>query len=345
MDELELNSLYRSIIDNATVGIGLTDTQGRFILVNYAWCRKMGYNQVDAKYLTLADVTVPEDLDTSKKNFRKLVTGEVDSVEKLTRYMRKDGSSFWANLFVTAVKNKYGEVTSILGVFHDVELQMKDENSLYNINKTLEATNEKLAQANLEIQKKNEELQLAYNKLNETASKDALTGLHNRRQLEEQLLMESKRTMRSKREFSICIADIDDFKLINDNYGHDTGDIVLKDIGNIFLQNSRITDFIGRWGGEEFLFILPETPVSGAMLYMERIRQQIIEHKIQKDEKDFSVTITIGISSFQPGDNLDEIVKQADLALYAGKKSGKNIAVKYDKKLEIIHSIPSNKQS
>jgi PAS domain S-box-containing protein len=124
MDEFELNSLYRSVIDNAMVAIGLTDTDGRFILVNNAWCEKLGYSPNDANLLSLRDITMPEDTEKSNANFKKLVNSEVDGIQKLTRYMRKDGSCFWANLFVSPVKNQFGRVTSILGIWHDVDMQL-----------------------------------------------------------------------------------------------------------------------------------------------------------------------------------------------------------------------------
>lgn len=339
MDDIELNNLYKLVIDNAMVGIGLTDLEGRFILVNEAWCRKMGYNQNYALMLSVKDITMPEDLEISNLNFKKLAGGEVDSIEKLTRYKRKDGTSFYANLSVSSVKDDNGKIIAILGIFNEVNDQLKIETNLRDDNQALEAVNERLKLANEEINKKNAELETAYVKLDEMARTDTLTNLPNRRQLEDQLLMESMRTMRTQRDFSVCIADIDDFKCINDNYGHDIGDIVLKDIANIFKQNTRSVDYIGRWGGEEFMFILPETPVTGAFVLMERVRLSVLNHIVQKGDIRFSVTVTLGFSSFGPESSLEDVLKQADLAMYAGKKRGKNIAVKYDKRLETVHSI------
>jgi diguanylate cyclase len=157
--------------------------------------------------------------------------------------------------------------------------------------------------------------------------------------MEELLDNESKRTNRTKREFSICMCDVDDFKQINDKYGHDMGDLVLQELSEVFQKNIRVTDAVGRWGGEEFLFLLPETPVQGAQLWMERVRQAVMAHRIIKGDLEINVTITLGATSFEPEDSLEKVIKQADLALYAGKKSGKNIAVEYKKQLEVIHSI------
>lgn len=339
MDELELNSLYRSVIDNANVGIGITDTDGNFLIVNYAWCRKLGYNPQDVKYLSLKHITMPEDAEKSKDNFKKLVNSEVECIQKLTRYMRKDGSCFWANLLVSPIKNEHGRVTAIFGVFTDFNEQANNDETLFSTNQQLEDSNEKLVSANTEIQKKNEELELAYKKLEEMARTDPLTNLPNRRQLEEHLNMEVNRTKRNQVQFSICLCDVDNFKQINDNYGHDMGDLVLREISEIFKSTIRATDIVGRWGGEEFMFILQETPLDGAMMLLERVRQLVETHKFIKEDSEIVISVSLGASTFYADSELEKVIKQADLALYAAKKSGKNIAIKYTKQLEVIHSI------
>jgi diguanylate cyclase (GGDEF)-like protein/PAS domain S-box-containing protein len=339
MDELELNSLYRSVIDNAMVAIGLTDTEGKFILVNYAWCQKLGYSPNDANLLSLKDITMPEDSERSAANFRKLVKGEVDGIQKLTRYQRRNGTCFWANLFVAPVKDQFGRVNSVLGIWHDVDSQLREETSLKGLDSVADSATEKLMSAQSEILKKEMELQNAYHKLDELAYTDVLTELPNRRHMEDMLQNEAKRTSRTKREFSICICDIDDFKKINDSYGHDVGDMVLKEVSAIFQNCIRTTDSVGRWGGEEFLFILTETPLKGSYIVMERVRQEVEQHKFINGETEIKVTVTLGASTYEPDSELENIIKQADLALYAGKKSGKNLAIEYTKQLEVIHSI------
>ncbi|MBM4399702.1 MAG: GGDEF domain-containing protein [Candidatus Cloacimonetes bacterium] len=336
--DIILESLYQQVFDTALVAIGVTDLEGKFILVNNTWCKQLGYNITEAMVLTTKDITLSEDFDESDETYKKLINDELECIQKIQRYVCKDGSSFWANVNTSPIKNINGNVICVLNIFLDINEQIKNENSLKTINHALESVNEKLKAANKEIHKKNEELQLAYFKLDDLARTDALTGLPNRRQLEELLEVEMSRTNRTKREFCICIGDIDNFKRINDTYGHDVGDIVLKDIASIFSRSTRTTDTIGRWGGEEFLFILPETPLNGTLVLMERVRQFVMSHKVQKDDLTFSVTITLGFSVFNPGCIIEEVVKQADIALYAGKKSGKNIAVAYTKGLEAINS-------
>jgi diguanylate cyclase (GGDEF)-like protein/PAS domain S-box-containing protein len=330
---------YKSIFESVPAAIVVADTKGAFIRVNSTFCSLLGYSQEEAIKLSLNDVMMPEDRKANESYFRQVINSEAEGYHKLMRFKRKNGRCFWANLSVSAMPDEDGRINSAILVFQDIDTLVENENTLKDVNKALESVNNMLINANAEIQKKNNELQKAYIKLDELARTDILTGLPNRRQLEEQLLMESRRTKRTLREFCICIADIDGFKRINDTYGHDVGDMVLKDIARIFRENTRVTDVIGRWGGEEFMFILPETPVDGAMVLMERIRQYVMNHVIKNDELEFSVTVTLGFSTFLPGNLLEEVLKQADLALYAGKKSGKNIAIRYTKELKVIQSI------
>jgi diguanylate cyclase (GGDEF)-like protein len=227
----------------------------------------------------------------------------------------------------------------VLGIWHDVDAQLKNETSLKGLGQVEEAAHDKLINAQTEILRKEAELAEAKQKLDEMAYTDTLTNLPNRRHLDELLVSECQRTHRTKREFSICIADLDDFKKINDGYGHDMGDLVLKEVADIFTKSIRVTDTVGRWGGEEFIFILPETPVDGAIIFMERVRQGVMYHRFIKGDVELNVTVTLGAAGFVPEDNLETVIKHADLALYAGKKSGKNIAVEYKKQLEVIHSI------
>jgi diguanylate cyclase (GGDEF)-like protein/PAS domain S-box-containing protein len=337
--DIMLENLYQQIFDTAMVAIGITDLEGKYILVNKSWCDQFRYNMTEALVLNVSNVVYEEDIEESNITFKKLVSGELMDDQKIRRYARKDGSSFWGHIVASPLRNKDGKVYAILGIIHDIDSQIRHENSLKTINSALEVVNDKLSAANKEIHKKNEELQLAYFKLDELARTDALTGLPNRRQLEELLDVEVKRTNRTKREFSVCMGDIDKFKNINDTYGHDMGDVVLKELARIFENSTRTTDIIGRWGGEEFLFILPETPLNGALVLMERVRQFVMAHKFEHGSTVINATITLGFSSFLPGNDLTDIIKQADIALYAGKKSGRNIAVAYSKGLEAIHSI------
>ncbi|RMG68533.1 MAG: sensor domain-containing diguanylate cyclase, partial [Nitrospirae bacterium] len=164
------------------------------------------------------------------------------------------------------------------------------------------------------------------NELSKLAKTDGLTGLYNHRVFQERLKEEIMRAQRYKKRLFLLMADIDHFKRINDTYGHQTGDRVLKTVAEIIRKSVRQLDFPARYGGEEFALLLPETDCENAFKVGERIRKAIEEHEFRLDNGEtFKLTISIGIACY-PFDSRDreELVKMADSALYHAKESGRN---------------------
>ena len=154
---------------------------------------------------------------------------------------------------------------------------------------------------------------------------DQLSGLYNRFKLEEIKSTEFHRSKRYQIPLSICVMDIDNFKLINDTYGHQTGDEVIKTIGDIILNNIRKGDIPIRWGGEEFLIIFTHTNINGALLACEKLKKTIEQTKVKKDDKEISFTVSIGLSSMTNEDkSIEDAIERADSALYKAKLNGKN---------------------
>jgi len=139
---------------------------------------------------------------------------------------------------------------------------------------------------------------------------DKLTGLNNRIKIDE--------------VFSVILIDIDHFKKVNDTYGHPVGDEVLKDFASILKKSARITDVVGRWGGEEFMIIASETDSVGATKFATTIKKSINEHEFPKVGK---ITASFGLTQISIGDSLEEVVNRADLALYNAKETGRNRVV------------------
>lgn len=183
------------------------------------------------------------------------------------------------------------------------------------------------------IKAKNSELQKAYKKLEQVAATDPLTKLSNRRDVLRKIEYELDKFKRYKRVFTIIIGDIDDFKHINDNFGHNTGDFILISISDILRNNVRKQDTVSRWGGEEFLIFMPETDLAGGITLAEKIRKKIMDHEIKYKENTFKITITFGVGEFREGMELDQCIKFADQALYLGKKDGKNKVVPFKHKI------------
>ncbi len=185
----------------------------------------------------------------------------------------------------------------------------------------------KLFQAKEQIEKQKQELSIAYEKLEQIARTDPLTGLSNRRDFLERFENERNRFERNGRPFSIVLCDIDHFKVFNDRYGHDCGDFVLVAISGILRKTVRKQDVVGRWGGEEFILLLPESPLEGGKVVADVIREKVAEGIHSFNNQELSVTMTLGVSEFSSTDNIDTCVKRADEALYKGKESGRNRVV------------------
>jgi diguanylate cyclase (GGDEF)-like protein len=157
------------------------------------------------------------------------------------------------------------------------------------------------------------------------AKTDVITGLLNRRAYSEMSYIEYKRLLRHQRSLSVIIFDVDHFKHVNDTYGHDAGDYILKSVGSIVKEVIREYDYAFRMGGDEFLLLLPETNEKQASLLAERIRKRIENKKLVDENRKFSVTASFGISQNRKIDtSIENIAKRADKALYKAKKAGRN---------------------
>lgn len=181
-------------------------------------------------------------------------------------------------------------------------------------NRKIIKTNRLLEEAQKDIEEKNKELE-------KLATTDKLTNLYNRRKIEELLEFEINRSERFNHNFGLAIVDIDKFKEVNDTYGHQIGDKVLKEIANILNTNRRKTDFVGRYGGEEFIIICPESDVEGVIKLMETFKEKICKHKFSKVG---NKTASFGVTMSQRGDSIESVLKRADDALYQAKDNGRN---------------------
>ena len=162
-------------------------------------------------------------------------------------------------------------------------------------------------------------------KLEKLATFDSLTGLYNRRAILGKLRELINLANRYKEDFSLSMLDIDHFKKVNDRYGHLTGDAVLEEIATLIRRNIRDTDIVGRYGGEEFIIILPKTNLSSAWVVAERLRS-IIEKAEMKDSAGnvFTITVSQGLAGWERGEDTYSLISRADEALYKAKEKGRN---------------------
>lgn len=158
-------------------------------------------------------------------------------------------------------------------------------------------------------------------KLIALATRDTLTGIYNRNKLNESISNQIANYKRYGRSFSLLMIDIDHFKNVNDTYGHDIGDYILKELTSIISKSIRVNDIFGRWGGEEFILILPEESQEGAIELATKLKDLVANHIFEHVEK---ITISMGLSLCKENDTQDTLIKRADESLYKAKNTGRN---------------------
>jgi len=178
------------------------------------------------------------------------------------------------------------------------------------------------------------ESQTLMDKLRDTSLRDGATKLYNRRFMEEFIDKSAEQALRSNVSYSILMIDIDYFKMVNDTYGHDSGDIVIKSLAEILQSTVRKADLPIRYGGEEFLIFLHNTTKEGALIVAQKIRTQFAAKKYQFGNDTVEKTLSIGIAHFPlDADSIWKVIKFADLALYEAKHSGRNQVVEFEAKM------------
>ena len=259
-----------------------------------------------------------------------VIMPEMDGYDVCSRLKKNERTADIPIIFITARTEandivagfESGASDYIAKPFNIAELKVRLENQLKirSFQKQLEVTNQIL-------EEKNQALRIALGKLEKAALTDPLTGLWNRRAMYRRLRDEKERFDRGGKAFSVIIGDVDHFKTFNDNYGHDCGDFVLEAIADILEQNLRKQDTVSRWGGEEFLILLPETQIDGAYSKTESIRKVLCNHPFVFNEMTLHLSMTFGVVAFRMGLSVEDCIKLADGALYEGKKQGRNRVV------------------
>lgn len=233
---------------------------------------------------------------------------------------------------VDGIRRSVNEAENIHQLKQSIQAHLTNIQRHMNAHKQLEQ--ERLTQANREIgqlkqtlaqvREESVELQTHLIAARERASHDALTGLYNRLAYDERIVLECERWKRYGRPAVLSIWDVDHFKRVNDQYGHSTGDHVLKILGNLLRKHTRKSDFIARFGGEEFMLLLPETDIENAFEVTEKLRQLIAASKFLNRGQRIPVTMSCGLAAFLTDDTPETLYRRADAALYAAKQSGRN---------------------
>lgn len=268
------------------------------VIFNEKKVTNLGYNkneipeEVGFEFFT--EKLHPDDYENVMDNMRRHLMNKSDAYEVEYRIRTKDKNYVWYyDRGKVTKRDENGKAIIITGIVFDITVRKNMEIELKELNE----------------------------KLLKMVTIDELTGIYNRRFMIKKIQSEIERFNRNKSRFSIIMLDIDRFKLVNDNFGHNEGDIVLKKIASLIENRIRKTDFLCRWGGEEFIILLPETETSNAVILAENIREEISKTAIGKVG---SVTVSLGVSSYIIGDTVDTVVKRADELMYFAKAEGRN---------------------
>jgi diguanylate cyclase len=262
-------------------------------------------------------VTGAERLLEREQEFNKLT----NSVATLLREQANENSRFVENLGYANNKLAHSKGASKI---HSIILNLLQENG--NLSRKLKETTLSLEESRLQIQQLRSNLSVA----EQAALRDALTELGNRRCFDGVLNEELAQAQESGTELCVSLGDVDDFKRINDNFGHLVGDEVLKLIAELLGQNTKRRDHVARFGGEEFAMIFPETRLDDATSVVDKIRQQVEAKQwavSKSGERLGSVTMSFGVVGLKDGESAEELMDRVDSRLYEAKAAGKNRVV------------------
>lgn len=209
---------------------------------------------------------------------------------------------------------------TVIGYFAGLRLNLASRQQYALFMETVEVNQSLQAEI-----KRREELEV---ELKLQATTDPLTGLLNRRQYETLFRREQERVRRHAGKLSLCVTDLDHFKRINDEHGHDAGDQVLKYISDLFVETLRHTDIVGRFGGEEFILLLPDTDRDNALIVIDRLREKLQASALTVEGKEIRITATFAVTEVTLEDKtIEDVIRRADKALYEGKAGGRNQVV------------------
>jgi len=285
-DLQESESNLRALVDFSPVSMVLTRISDSTVLL----ANRRASEMFEVPLQDIVGRHAPQhwiDLDLRAKYLEHVFRhGRIDDFEAEMR--TRSGKTFWASL--SGQRLRYAGDDALLAAIVDVTAQRQTRESL-------------LVQA----------------------THDPLTGVFNRRHVEDVLRQEVDRAERHARPLAVAMMDADHFKSINDTYGHHTGDEVLREISERCRKTLRANDILGRYGGEEFVVVFPETNLEEAGAVAERLRAAVAENPIKIGDNALGVTVSIGLAAYAPGQDIDKLFQKADSALYTAKQDGRNL--------------------
>ncbi|WP_168735257.1 GGDEF domain-containing protein [Pseudothauera rhizosphaerae] len=310
-----VESLWQRFPDN--IFIIRCEPDGRFLIeaISPALERLIGVPDAEAAGRPIEQIVPPIYLDSVLSRYRECVANGIPLSYEETGAPEGTEPRHWLTLMVPAADTA-GRVEYILGISRDITAIRHAEEVLRRSNEDLERR----------VAERTAALELANARLMELATRDGLTGLHNRRHFFELAERELARARRNGLQLSIVMLDLDYFKLINDSYGHAAGDHALREVAGLFALVLRETDIVGRYGGEEFAMLLPDTSREEARQVAERLRAVVAGHVVDWRGEPIHCSASLGVAHVDGGDvpTLDALLERADGALLRAKNGGRN---------------------
>ncbi len=290
----ESEAKFRGLVSQSLVGIVIIEN-GKFSYSNGKFDEIFGYDADEVRGLGPVDVAAGSDRPLVAENIRKRLSGEMERVDYVFRGLRKNGALI--DIEVHGSTMEIGGQRALISLVMDVTERTRAERAVCALQE----------------------------ELREQSTHDPLTGLYNRRYLEETLGRELILAERVGHPVSVILGDLDYFKTVNDRYGHLAGDEVLRVFGNLMKRFVRGSDIYCRYGGEEFLLVLPQMPEDTAVERAEQLRGAMAAVPIAHGASSIMVTVSFGVATFpRDGRTGDELIAAADSALYAAKAAGRN---------------------
>jgi diguanylate cyclase (GGDEF)-like protein/PAS domain S-box-containing protein len=287
----EVQQRFESAFANAPIGMALIDTDGRWLQVNAALCQITGYGDAELLQGSLAAITHPDDVDTDADERARLQAGDIASYQVEKRYIHARGTLGWALFTMSIVRDQDGTALHLIAQVQDI------------------------------TDRKELESQLVY-----LTDHDFLTGTFNRRRFEQELDREIERSHRYPLGGAVVVLDLDNFKEINDAFGHKAGDDMLKGIAAALRARTRHTDVLARLGGDEFAVLLPEVSVDEATMVARELVKALSGHTAVLGDRTMHVTASAGVATFDGLSDV-QVLAHADHAMYEAKRAGRDRVV------------------
>jgi len=277
-----------SAFSNAPIGMALVDMDGRWLQVNNALCRITGHTESELKAKSLRSLIHPDDINLDVPLLLQLLDGEISSYQIEKRCLHSWGQFVWMMITVSLVHDEEGQALYLIMQFQDIS----------------------------------ERRELA-GRLEYLVDHDFLTGLYNRRHFEQELAREVERAARYGSPGVVLLIDVDNFKTVNDTFGHLAGDDLLKGIAGLLKHRMRHTDILARVGGDEFAALLPHTNATQAAAVADDFVKALDKQAAMLANQSIRITASVGVASFDDISDA-EVLARADVAMYAAKQAGRN---------------------